>query len=125
MIMMQNDSYHEKRRRCPSRERDAPSDDGGSILGRGNRMADGDVPVGRQHRQEDGASELVDGGRGQVDLAHGHPEDPISLHRSDDEEWNSDQKYFVGEGEHQDVDVGHGLHLRIPQHHVDDERVAA
>ena len=42
-------------------------------------MADGDVSVGRHDCEEDGTGELVDGGGGQVRLAHCSPEDPVPV----------------------------------------------
>ena len=42
-------------------------------------MAYGDVSVGRHDREEDGTGELVDGGGGQVRLAHTSPEDPVPV----------------------------------------------
>ena len=52
-------------------------------------MADGDVAVGRHDGEEDGAGELVDGGGGHVDLAHGDAEDPLLVPRRHDEEGDS------------------------------------
>ena len=40
-------------------------------------MTHGHVPVGGQHHQEQRARDLVDGGGGEVDLAHRHPERPL------------------------------------------------
>ena len=68
---------------------------------------------------------LIDGGRRQVDLAHGHTEDPIALHWRHDEKGDPDEEDLVGQGQHEDVNVGDGLHLWVPQHDVDDEGVAA
>ena len=42
-------------------------------------VAYGDVSVGRHDCEEDGTGELVDGGGGQVRLAHSSPEDPVPV----------------------------------------------
>ena len=75
------DGHHEQRGRGPRRQRDDPRDDVRPELGRRYRVAHGNVAVGRHDREKDGAGELVDGGRGHVDLAHGHAEYPLLVPR--------------------------------------------
>ena len=83
-------------------------------------MTHGHVSVSAHHRQEDGAGELVDGGRSEVDLAHGLAEDPVGVHARHDEEGDADQEALVGESQVEDVEVGHGLHLGVAEDDVDD-----
>ena len=40
-------------------------------------MADRDVSVSGEHHEKEGAGDLVDGGGGEVDLAHGGAKGPL------------------------------------------------
>ena len=46
-------------------------------------MADGDVSVRGEHHEEEGAGDLVDGGGGEVDLAHGGAKGPLPHEHGD------------------------------------------
>ena len=87
-------------------------------------MADSDVAVSREHHQEQGAGDLVDGGGGEIDLAHGGAEGPLSHKHGGDEEGDADEEALVRHGQMQDVGVGDCVHLGEAQHHVDHQRVA-
>ena len=83
------------------------------------------VSVGAHHREEDGAGELVDRGRREVDLAHGLAKDPVRVHTCDDEDGDADEEALVGKSQVEDVEVGDRLHLGVAEDDVDDEGVAA
>ena len=81
-------------------------------------MADGHVAVRRQHHQEEGAGDLIDGGGDEVDLAEAVPEGPLSHVHGDNEERDSHQETLVGHSQVEDVGVGHCVHLGEPAVHT-------
>ena len=62
-------------------------------------MTHGHVPVSGQYHQEERAGDLVDGGGGEVDLAHRHPEGPLSHGHGRYQEGNTDQETLVSHGQ--------------------------
>ena len=80
-------------------------------------MAHGHVAVSGQHHQEQRGRDLVDGGRGEVDLAHRHPKGPLSKRHRGDQKWNPDQETFVRHGEVEDVGICDCVHFGEPKVH--------
>jgi len=87
-------------------------------------VADGDVTIGAHDEQEDTTGELVDASCGHIRLAHDLAEDPATQADGRHEERYTDQETLIREGQIQDVNVRHRLHLGEAQHHVDDQGVA-
>lgn len=87
-------------------------------------MTHSNVTVGRHDGQEYGTGELIDTGRGHVDLTHEISEWPIGDGHCDHKERNTDEKALVGDGQVHDVHVGDGLHFAEAENNVDDQRVA-
>ena len=75
------------------------------------------VPIRRQHHQEQGGRDLIDGGRGEVDLAHRHPERPLAKRHCGDQEGNPDQETLVGHSEVENVGVSDCVHFGEPKVH--------
>ena len=67
---------------------------------------------------------MVDGGGGVVDLAHDGPKRPLGHGHGHNEKGDADEEALVRNGQVEDVHVGHGVHLREPQHHIDHQGVA-
>ena len=70
-------------------------------------MADGDVSVRGEHHEEEGAGDLVDGGGGEVDLAHGGAEGPLPHKHGDNEEGDPNKEALVSHRKVEDVGVCH------------------
>ena len=70
-------------------------------------MADGDVSVGGEDHEEEGAGDLVDRGRGEVDLAHRRPERPLPHEHGHDEKRDPNKEALVRHRQVQDVRVCH------------------
>ena len=70
-------------------------------------MADGDVSVGGEDHEEEGAGDLVDRGRGEVDLAHRRPERPLPHEHGHYEEGDPNKEALVRHRQVQDVRVCH------------------
>ena len=68
-------------------------------------MADGDVSVRGEHHEEEGAGDLVDGGGGEVDLAHGGAEGPLPHEHGDNEEGDPNEEALVSHRKVEDVSV--------------------
>jgi len=119
-----DDRYHEYDAERPRGHRHDLGHVRGAHLGRRYRMAYGYVPVGAHDHQEYAAGELVHAGGGHVHLAHDVAERPELHGHGDDQERYADQETLVGDGQVDDVHVGHRLHLGEPDHHVYDQRVA-
>ena len=93
---------------------------GRDLLGRRDGVTDGHVSVGRHDHQEDAAGDLVDGRGGVVRLAHDAAERPVADDAGHDQERDPDEETLVGDGQVQDVQVGHRVHLRETEDHVND-----
>lgn len=87
-------------------------------------MTNGYVSITAHDEQENAARELIDPRGYHVRFAHDVTERPLAYRHGDDQERYPDQEALVGNGQVHYVHVGHGLHLRIPEHHVDDQGVA-
>ena len=83
-------------------------------------MTHGHVPVSGQDHQEERAGDLVDGGGGEVDLAHGHAEGPLSECHGRDQERNSHQETLISHGEMKNISVGNCMHFREPGSRIDE-----
>ena len=121
---VEEDRYHEDCGEDPGAAGDQPRDGAGPEPRRGDRVADGDVAVRGEQRHEERARDLVDGGGGEVELAHGGAEGPLPQVHGGQQEGDAHQEAAVGHGEVQDVGVGDGVHLGEAQDDEDDERVA-
>ena len=62
-------------------------------------MTDCKVTISRENHEEERGSDLIDGGGGEVDLAHRHPEGPLSHGHGRYQEGNTDQETFVSHGQ--------------------------
>ena len=83
-------------------------------------MTHGHVPVGGQHHQEQRARDLIDGGGGEVDLAHGHAEGPLSQCHGRDQKRNSHQETLISHSEMKNISVGNCVHFREPGSRIDE-----
>ena len=68
-------------------------------------MADCDVSVRREDHEEETAGDLVDGGGGEVDLAHGGAEGPLPHKHGDNEEGDPNKEALVSHRKVEDVSV--------------------
>ena len=82
-----------------------PGDRACPKLGGVDGVADGDVSVGGEHHEEEGAGDLVDGGGGEVDLAHGGAKRPLPHEHCDDKEGNPNKEALVSHRKVEDVSV--------------------
>ena len=74
-------------------------------------MTDGHVSVCREDHEEERAGDLIDGGGGEVDLAHGHAEGPLSQRHGGNQEGNADQETFICHRQVEDISVGDCVHF--------------
>ena len=70
-------------------------------------MADRDVSVRGEDHEEEGAGDLVDGGGGEVDLAHGGAKGPFPHEHGHDQEGDPNQEALVRHSKVEDVRVCH------------------
>ena len=70
-------------------------------------MADCNVSVRGEDHEEETAGDLVDGGGGEVDLAHGGAEGPLPHEHGDNQEGDPNQEALVCHRKVQDVGVCH------------------
>ena len=120
---VEEDWEHEDGREEPGGEGDNLGDEAGAEPRRGDGMADGDVAIRGEDHEEEGAGDLVDGGGGEVDLAHDGAEGPLPHEHGGDEERDADQEALVRHSEVEDVGVGHRVHLGEAENHVDHQGV--
>ena len=120
---VEEDWEHEDGGEEPGGEVDHLGDEAGAEPWRGDGMADGDVAIRGEDHEEEGAGDLVDGGGGEVDLAHDGAEGPLPHEHGGDEERDADQEALVRHGEVEDVGVGHRVHLGEAENHVDHQGV--
>ena len=70
-------------------------------------MADGDVSVSGEDHEKEGAGDLVDGGGGEVDLAHGGAKGPLPHEHGHNQEGDPNKEALVCHGKVEDVSVCH------------------
>ena len=70
-------------------------------------MADGDVSVRGEHHEKEGAGDLVDGGGGEVDLAHGGAKGPLPHEHGHNQEGDPNEEALVSHSKVEDVSVCH------------------
>ena len=70
-------------------------------------MADCDVSVRGEDHEEEAAGDLVDGGGGEVDLAHGGAKGPLPHEHGDNQEGDPNKEALVCHCKVQDVSVRH------------------
>ena len=86
-------------------------------------MTDCKVTISRENHEEERGSDLIDGGGGEVDLAHDGTKRPLTEEHGGDKEGNSHKETFVCHREMEDVRVRHCVHLRETEDYVDYQRV--
>ena len=77
-------------------------------------MTDSHISVSREYHEEERAGDLVDGGGGEVDLAHGHAKGPLPQCHGGNQEGNSNQETFISHRQVKDICVGDCVHFRKP-----------
>lgn len=97
----------------PDGETDELGEERCAIFGRNDRMAHGEVTIETHHHQQEAAGDLVDRSDRQIHLAPHPPEEPLLVDDGDDQKEQANEKHLIGDGQVEDVHVGHGLHLRV------------
>ena len=78
-------------------------------------MAHSDVAVRRENHEEERGGDLVDGGGGEVDLAHGGAEGPLPHKHGDNEEGDPNKEALVSHRKVEDVGVCHLGKVVVPK----------
>ena len=76
-------------------------------------MTDCNVSVRGEDHEEETAGDLVDGGGGEVDLAHGGAEGPLPHEHGDNQEGDPNEEALVRHCKVQDVGVRHLRKLKV------------
>ncbi|KAI8041127.1 hypothetical protein M5D96_005379 [Drosophila gunungcola] len=120
----EDDGQHQQHGGHPGEGRDQFGDKGRAVAGRGYWMAHSYIAIRRHDQQEDRGGERGDRGAHHVGLAHVVAEGPVAHLHGVQQKRYPNQEALIGDGQVQDVYVGHRLHLGETHHHIDDQCVA-